>query len=241
MAIATPAAKPIVVAPAPDAVSTPAAPAVTPPVAIPAVVTRSWSITFLPYVASVFRNNQVAWTAFASSQGSSVLSCSITGVSPSEKSKANNKLFENRQTSLITMLKYNGCEKVAIRTPSRSTQSAVINRTWKVDVEPSASAIDFNWTHDFKIYSSVVDRKQVPQWSAFIADNSSAALSCSITGVEPLTKSKANTQLFDKRSESLKAYLLSNGCASVQMSKPIGRKEKLASRTIWKVAVDLVN
>ena len=75
----------------------------------------------------------------------------------------------------------------------------------------------------------------------FIADNNSAVLSCSITGVEPLTKSKANTQLFDKRSESLKAYLLSNGCASVQMSKPIGRKEKLASRTIWKVAVDLVN
>ena len=241
MAIATPAAKPIVVTPAPAAVNAPAAPAATPPVAIPVVVTRSWSITFLPYVASVFRNSQVAWSAFASSQGSSVLSCSITGVSPSEKSKANNKLFENRQTSLITMLKYNGCEKVAIRTPSRSTQSATINRTWKVDVEPSASAIDFNWTHDFKTYSSVVDRKQVSQWSAFIADNNSAVLSCSITGVEPLTKSKANTQLFDKRNESLKAYLLSSGCASVQMSKPIGRKEKLASRTIWKVAVDLVN
>jgi uncharacterized repeat protein (TIGR02543 family) len=238
MAIATPAAKPIVVTPAPAAVNAPAA---TSPVAIPVVVTRSWSITFLPYVASVFRNNQVAWSTFASSQGSSVLSCSITGVSPSEKSKANNKLFENRQTSLITMLKYNGCEKVAIRTPSRSTQSATINRTWKVDVEPSASAIDFNWTHDFKTYSSVVDRKQVPQWSEFIADNNSAVLSCSITGVEPLTKSKANTQLFDKRNESLKDYLLSNGCASVQMSKPIGRKEKLASRTIWKVAVDLVN
>ena len=241
MAIATPAAKPIVVTPAPAAVNAPAAPAATPPVAIPVVVTRSWSITFLPYVASVFRNSQVAWSAFASSQGSSVLSCSITGVSPSEKSKANNKLFENRQTSLITMLKYNGCEKVAIRIPSRSTQSATINRTWKVDVEPSASAIDFNWTHDFKTYSSVVDRKQVSQWSAFIADNNSAVLSCSITGVEPLTKSKANTQLFDKRNESLKAYLLSSGCASVQMSKPIGRKEKLASRTIWKVAVDLVN
>ena len=241
MAIATPAAKPIVVTPAPAAVIAPAVPAVTPPVAIPVVVTRSWSITFLPYVASVFRNSQVAWSTFASSQGSSVLSCSITGVSPSEKSKANNKLFENRQTSLITMLKYNGCEKVAIRTPSRSTQSATINRTWKVDVEPSASAIDFNWTHDFKTYSSVVDRKQVSQWSAFIADNSSAVLSCSITGVEPLTKSKANTQLFDKRNERLKDYLLSNGCASVQMSKPIGRKEKLASRTIWKVAVDLVN
>ena len=237
MAIATPAAKPIVVTPAPAAVNAPAA---TSPVAIPVVVTRSWSITFLPYVASVFRNSQVAWSTFASSQGSSVLSCSITGVSPSEKSKANNKLFENRQTSLITMLKYNGCEKVAIRTPSRSTQSATMNRTWKVDVEPSASAIDFNWTHDFKTYSSVVDRKQVPQWSAFITDNNSAVLSCSITGVEPLTKSKANTKLFDKRNESLKAYLLSNGCASVQMSKPIGRKEKLASRTIWKVAVDLV-
>ena len=238
MAIATPAAKPIVVAPAPAAVNAPVA---TSPVATPVVVTRLWSITFLPYVASVFRNSQVAWSTFASSQGSSVLSCSITGVSPSEKSKANNKLFENRQTSLITMLKYNGCEKVAILAPSRSTQSATINRTWKVDVEPSASAIDFNWTHDFKTYSSVVDRKQVSQWSAFIADNSSAVLSCSITGVEPLTKSKANTQLFDKRNESLKAYLLSNGCASVQMSKPIGRKEKLASRTIWKVAVDLIN
>jgi uncharacterized repeat protein (TIGR02543 family) len=243
MAVAAPAAKPIDVAPI-VATPTPAAvnpPAVTSPVVIPTVLARSWSITFLPYVASIYRNNQVAWTAFATSQGSSTLSCSITGISPSEKSKVNNKLFENRQTSLITMLKYNGCEKVAIRTPSRSTQSAITNRTWKVDVEPSASAIDFNWTHDFETYSSVIDRKQVPQWSAFIANNGSAVLSCSITGVEPLTKSKANTKLFDKRNESMKAYLLKNGCASVQMGKPIGRKEKLALRTIWKVAAEIVN
>jgi hypothetical protein len=39
----------------------------------------------------------------------------------------------------------------------------------------------------------------------------------------------------------MKAYLLKNGCASVQMGKPIGRKEKLALRTIWKVAAEIVN
>jgi hypothetical protein len=145
MAIATPAAKPIAVTPTP--------PAATSPVVIPTVLTRSWSITFLPYVASIYRNNQVAWTSFATSQGSSALSCSITGMSPSEKSKVNNKLFENRQTSLITMLKYNGCENVVVRPPSRSSKSAVLNRTWRVDVEPTVSAINFNWTHDFNTYS----------------------------------------------------------------------------------------
>jgi hypothetical protein len=87
----------------------------------------------------------------------------------------------------------------------------------------------------------VVDRKQVLLWTSLVAQNSSAVLSCSVTGVEPLTKSKANTKLFDRRNESMKAYLLSNGCASVQMRKPIGRKEKLASRTIWKVAAEIVN
>jgi hypothetical protein len=110
-----------------------------------------------------------------------------------------------------------------------------------VDVEPTASGINFNWTHDFDTYSSVIDRKQVLQWTSLVAQNSFAVISCSVTGVEPLTKSKANTKLFDKRNESMKAYLLRNGCASVQMGKPIGRKEKLASRTIWKVAAEIVN
>ena len=229
---------PIVATPTPAVVNPPAA---TSPVVIPRITARSWSITFLPYVASIHRNNQVSWSTFASSQGVSVLSCSITGISPSEKSKANNKLFENRQTSLITMLKYNGCENVVIHPPSGSTKSAVLNRTWKVDVEPTASGINFNWTHDFDTYSSVIDRKQVLQWTSLVAQNSFAVISCSVTGVEPLTKSKANTKLFDKRNESMKAYLLRNGCASVQMGKPIGRKEKLASRTIWKVAAEIVN
>ena len=198
---------------------------------------QTWSITFSPYVASISKNNQVAWTNFAAGQGLSVLSCSLNGVSPSKKSKANIKLFENRQISLLTMLKYNGCVNVNINTPVASTKSATLDRTWRVDVQPATSLVTFKWSHNFKIYSSIIDRKQIPQWSALVTQNGSSNLACSVTGAEPLAKSQANTQLFDKRNESLKQYLLSAGCSSVQFENPISRNEKLASRTIWKVEV----
>ena len=202
---------------------------------------RTWSITFSPYVASISKSNQVAWTNFASGQGASVLNCSLTGVSPSKKSKANIKLFENRQISLLTMLKYNGCVNVNINAPIASSKSATLDRMWRVDVQPATSLVTFKWSHNFKIYSSTIDRKQIPQWSALVAQNSSSNLACSVTGAEPLAKSKANTQLFDKRNESLKQYLLSAGCSSVQFENPISRNEKLASRTIWKVEVKALN
>ena len=210
-------------------------------ISIAQLVGKTWSITFPQYVASVSKNSQVAWTNFASGQGASVLSCSLTGVSPSKNSKANIKLFENRQTSLLTMLKYNGCVNVNINAPLATTKSATLDRTWKVDVQPATSSVTFKWSHEFKIYSSAIDRKQIPQWSALVAQNESSNLACSVTGAEPLAKSKANTRLFDKRNESLRQYLLNAGCTSVQFESPISRSEKLASRTIWKVEVKTLN
>jgi hypothetical protein len=210
-------------------------------ISIAQLVGKTWSITFPQYVASISKNNQVAWTNFASGQGASVLSCSLTGVSPSKNSKANIKLFENRRTSLLTMLKYNGCVNVNINAPLATTKSATLDRTWKVDVQPATSSVAFKWSHEFKIYSSAIDRKQIPQWSALVAQNESSNLACSVTGAEPLAKSKANTRLFDKRNESLRQYLLSAGCTSVQFESPISRSEKLASRTIWKVEVKTLN
>jgi hypothetical protein len=202
---------------------------------------QTWSITFPQYVASISRNNQVAWTNFASGQGSSVLSCSLTGVSPSKNSKANTKLFENRQTSLLTMLKYNGCVSVSINAPIAPSKSATLDRTWKVDVQPTTSSVTFKWSHNFKIYSSAIDRKQIPQWSALVTQSGSSNLACSVTGAEPLVQSKANTQLFSKRNESLRQYLLSAGCSSVLFENHVSRSEKLASRTIWKVEVKALN
>jgi uncharacterized repeat protein (TIGR02543 family) len=202
---------------------------------------QTWSITFPQYVASISRNNQVAWTNFASGQGSSVLSCSLTGVSPSNNSKANTKLFENRQTSLLTMLKYNGCVNVSINAPIAPSKSATLDRTWKVDVQPTTSSVTFKWSHNFKIYSSAIDRKQIPQWSALVTQSGSSNLACSVTGAESLVQSKANTQLFSKRNESLRQYLLSAGCSSVLFENPVSRSEKLASRTIWKVEVKSLN
>jgi hypothetical protein len=210
-------------------------------ISIAQLVGKTWSITFPQYVASISKISQVAWTNFASGQGASVLSCSLTGVSPSKNSKANIKLFENRQTSLLTMLKYNGCVNVNINAPLAITKSATLGRTWKVDVQPATSSVAFKWSHEFKIYSSAIDRKQIPQWSTLVAQNSSSNLACSVTGAEPLAKSKANTRLFDKRNESLRQYLLSAGCTSVQFESPISRSEKLASRTIWKVEVKTLN
>jgi hypothetical protein len=133
------------------------------------------------------------------------------------------------------MLKYNGCVNVNINAPIASSKSATLDRMWRVDVQPATSLVAFKWSHNFKIYSSTIDRKQILQWSALVTQNSSSNLACLVTGAEPLAKSKANTQLFDKRNESLKQYLLSAGCSLVQFENPISRNEKLASRTIWKV------
>jgi len=202
---------------------------------------QTWSITFSPYVASISRNNQVAWTSFVSSQGASVFSCSLTGVSPSKNSKANVKLFENRRISLLTMLKYNGCINVNINAPVASTKSSTLDRTWRVDVQPATSSVAFKWSHNFKIYSSAIDQKQISQWIALVAQNESSNMACSVTGVEPLIQSKANLQLFVKRNESLKKYLLGAGCSLVQFDNPISRNEKLGSRTIWKVEVNALN
>jgi uncharacterized repeat protein (TIGR02543 family) len=196
---------------------------------------QTWSVTFPQYVASISKNNLVAWTNFASGQGTSVLSCSISGVSPSKNSKANTNLFDNRQTSLLTMLKYNGCANVNINSPISSSKSATLDRTWTVDVQPTTSSIRFKWSHDFRIYSSAIERKQALQWSTLVTQDGSANLTCSVTGVEPLVRSKANMQLYDKRSDGLRIYLLNNGCSSVLFENPISRNEKLASRTIWKV------
>jgi uncharacterized repeat protein (TIGR02543 family) len=196
---------------------------------------QTWSIMFPQYVASISKSNLVTWTNFASGQATSVLSCSLTGVSPSKNSKANTKLFDNRQTSLLTMLKYNGCANVNINSPTASSKSATLDRTWTVDVQPTTSSIRFKWSHDFRIYSSAIERKQALQWSTLVTQDGSVNLTCSVTGVEPLVRSKANTQLFDKRSDGLRIYLLSNGCSSVLFENSISRNEKLASRTIWKV------
>jgi hypothetical protein len=139
------------------------------------------------------------------------------------------------------MLKYNGCVNVNINAPVASTKSTTLDRTWRVDVQPSTSSVTFKWSHNFKIYSSIIDRKQTPQWSALVTQNGSLNLACSVTGAEPLVGSKANTQLFEKRNENLKQYLLSAGCTTVQFENPISRNEKLASRTIWKVEVKTLN
>jgi hypothetical protein len=110
-----------------------------------------------------------------------------------------------------------------------------------VDVQPTTSSIRFKWSHDFRIYSSAIERKQALQWSTLVTQDGSANLTCSVTGVEPLVRSKANMQLYDKRSDGLRIYLLNNGCSSVLFENPISRNEKLASRTIWKVEVKTLN
>jgi hypothetical protein len=110
-----------------------------------------------------------------------------------------------------------------------------------VDVQPTTSSVTFKWSHNFKIYSSAIDRKQIPQWSALVTQSGSSNLACSVTGAESLVQSKANTQLFSKRNESLRQYLLSAGCSSVLFENPVSRSEKLASRTIWKVEVKSLN
>jgi uncharacterized repeat protein (TIGR02543 family) len=198
-------------------------------------VESKWSMTFQPSVASISKNNISSWKKFVSSQATPLPNCSITVVSPSKNTTENKKLFQNRQASLFTMLRFNGCIDVAVSKLDKSTKSTALDRTWTVDIYPATRSIDFKWAHDFKTYSANIDRKQVLEWSTLLAESNSSKMICSVIGTEPLTESKANTRLFEARNERIKKYLLSNGCSSVDFGTPISRNEKLASRTIWKV------
>jgi hypothetical protein len=99
------------------------------------------------------------------------------------------------------MLKYNGCVNVSINAPIAPSKSATLDRTWKVDVQPTTSSVTFKWSHNFKIYSSAIDRKQIPQWSALVTQSGSSNLACSVTGAESLVQSKAYTIVFQAQRE----------------------------------------
>ena len=200
-----------------------------------------WTSTFPLYVASISPSVRALWTTFVSGQASPTLQCTITGIRPQRNSKANIRLFENRQIALTTLLKYNGCVSIETKTQISATKSSVENRTWKVEVQSKATAVAFRWVHDYKTYSSTITAKQKTQWVAKVEKYAGQKLSCAITGAEPLRNSSANTVIFNNRNESLKTYLLKNGCSTVQINSPMSKNIKIATRTKWKVEVSTSN
>ena len=200
-----------------------------------------WTSTFPLYVASISPSVRALWTTFVSGQASPTLQCTITGIRPQRNSKANIRLFENRQIALTTLLKYNGCVSIETKTQISATKSSVENRTWKVEVQSKATAVAFRWVHDYKTYSSTITTKQKTQWVAKVEKYAGQKLSCAITGADPLRNSSANTVIFNNRNESLKTYLLKNGCSTVQINSPISKNIKIATRTKWKVEVSTSN
>ncbi|MEJ6628170.1 MAG: hypothetical protein QNL08_03220, partial [Ilumatobacteraceae bacterium] len=127
------------------------------------------------------------------------------------------------------------------KTQISATKSSVENRTWNVEVQSKATAVAFRWVHDYKTYSSTITTKQKTQWVAKVEKYAGQKLSCAITGAEPLRNSSANTVIFNNRNESLKTYLLKNGCSTVQINSPISKNIKIATRTKWKVEVSTSN
>ena len=200
-----------------------------------------WTSTFPLYVASISPSVRALWTTFVSGQASPTLQCTITGIRPQRNSKANIRLFENRQIALTTLLKYNGCVSIETKTQISATKSSTENRTWKVEVQSKATAVAFRWVHDYKTYSSTITTKQKTQWVAKVEKYAGQKLSCAITGAEPLRNSSANTIIFNNRNESLKTYLLKNGCSTVQINSPMSKNIKIATRTKWKVEVSTSN
>ena len=200
-----------------------------------------WTSTFPLYVASISPSVRALWTTFVSGQASPTLQCTITGIRPQRNSKANIRLFENRQIALTTLLKYNGCVSIETKTQISATKSSVENRTWKVEVQSKATAVAFRWVHDYKTYSSTITAKQKTQWVAKVEKYAGQKLSCAITGAEPLRSSSANTMIFNNRNKNLKTYLLKNGCSTVQINSPISKNIKIATRTKWKVEVSTSN
>ena len=208
-------------------------------IAAAAVGTR-WSGTFPMYVASITPSVKSKWTKFVSAQNSKTLNCTITPVKPERNSKVNIRLYENRLISMTTMLKYNGCDSVETLAPSAAKRSSVANRTWAVEVQSQTSTVAFRWVHDFATYASTINPAQKATWTALSTDFVGQKLQCVITGSEPIRNSTANSRIFERRNENLKAYLLNNDCSEVVVSKAISAKTKLASRTKWRVDVSVI-
>ena len=124
--------------------------------------------------------------------------------------------------------------------PSAAKRSSVANRTWAVEVQSQTSTVAFRWVHDFATYASTINPAQKATWTALSTDFVGQKLQCVITGSEPIRNSTANSRIFERRNENLKAYLLNNDCSEVVVSKAISAKTKLASRTKWRVDVSVI-
>ena len=200
-------------------------------------ITKEWSATFPLFGSSLAARIQSDWQSFVGCQSSMQLSCVLSPTSPASRSAANLQLFDKRMLSMTTLLKLGGCTKITTNVAAPLTKVSRVNRTWTVTVEPQATDNVFAWAHKFSLYSSVVRKAVTTTWTSNVAAHADKTLACQVTAVEPATTSRANTRLFSRRNAAMYNYLSTNGCNTVEFTKPIAASELLATRRTWTVLV----
>ena len=200
-------------------------------------ITNEWSATFPLFGSSLAARIQSDWQSFVGGQSSMQLSCVLSPTSPASRSAANLQLFDKRMLSMMTLLKLGGCTKITTNVAAPLTKVSRVNRTWTVAVEPQATDNVFAWAHKFSLYSSVVRKAVTTTWTSNVAAHADKTLACQVTAVEPATTSRANTRLFSRRNAAMYNYLSTNGCNTVEFTKPIAASESLTTRRTWTVLV----
>ncbi|MGA1437911.1 MAG: hypothetical protein ACO35F_10585, partial [Ilumatobacteraceae bacterium] len=206
-------------------------------ISVTRTASKEWSATFPLFRSTLPTRTKSSWESFVASQPTMDLSCALTPTSPASRSAANLRLFDMRMLSMTTMLKLRGCSKITTNPAAPLTKKSSVNRTWNVTVEPQDSDIVFTLVHEFSLYSSVVRRAVTTSWTSNIAAYANNALVCQVTGVLPITMSRANNRLFSQRNAAIYEYLSGNGCTTVEFTIPIGPDQRLATRRLWIVRV----
>lgn len=99
----------------------------------------SWAHKFSLYSSVVRKVAAKSWTSNVAAHADSTLVCQVTGVLPTATSRANNRLFSQRNAAIHEYLSNNGCTTVEFAIPIGPDQLLATRRTWIVRVRADAS------------------------------------------------------------------------------------------------------
>ncbi|MFZ9804565.1 MAG: InlB B-repeat-containing protein, partial [Ilumatobacteraceae bacterium] len=101
--------------------------------------TFNWVHVFSLYSSKVRKTATTTWTMNVAAHADKVLACRVTAVEPAKKSRANTKLFDQRNNAINTHLIENGCDTVEFMQSIASKEPFANRQAWMVRVSTIAS------------------------------------------------------------------------------------------------------
>ena len=100
--------------------------------------TFNWVHVFSLYSSKVRKTATTTWTMNVAAHADKVLACRVTAVEPAKKSRANTKLFDQRNNAISSYLIENSCDTVEFTQSIASKEPFANRQAWTVRVSTSA-------------------------------------------------------------------------------------------------------